>query len=390
MSDAVRTVAAWEFRRWFKWRDQFVTILIGVFSACVMGFVAGRVGDEAETITIGVIGSMDELPESDRFTFVSLEGEDHGYARAVPTADDRDGVLERKPGEPPKLWSDSEQLWNADLIRLFEAARLEETLSELELDAEQSSRLLTPLSFETQFDRDPGERTRQLVTAFLVIGVVLLAVFLGMAYQFVAITGEKQARVTELMLSAVTPQQWIDGKILGLTGFSVVNLATYGVSAIAFLQVGELWGVHLPVDLSLVGTTGLGWSLVFGLGGFWLWNTFFAAIAATISDPNTSTRSGLLILPLLPAGLAALALQDPDAFWVQVCTLLPPTSWAFAPIRLVVTDVPLWELLVALALLFASAYGLRTAAGRIFHASILMTGRDPSWKEVLGFARARS
>lgn len=388
MNGPVLTVAAWELRRWFKWRDQFVTLLICAFSASVMGFVAGRAGgDESERVTVAVIGSMDSLADTDRFEFVPLEEEDLGYARAVPWAGDRDAVVEIFEDAPPELYVEEASDWVPELAALLDQHGRRLRLEALDPDPAILDALTAESGLETHLQGTPDRSTAQLVTAFLVIGIVLLAVFLGMTYQFVAITGEKQVRVTELMLSAVTPQQWIDGKILGLTIFSLMNLVTYGVSAVEFFWIGRLWGVELPFDAGFLTSSGLPWTVAFGLGGFLLWNTTFAAIAATISDPNTSARGGLLMLPLLSAGLAAVSLSDPDALWARVFTLLPPTSWSFVPLRLVVGEVETWELLLALVLLFGASLGLRTFAGRIFHASILMTGRDPSWREMGRFLR---
>lgn len=67
-----------------------------------------------------------------------------------------------------------------------------------------------------------------------------MGVFLGLACQFIAINGEKNLRITGVIVSAVSPQTWIDGKILGL--------------------------------------------LFFAIAGFFLWNIIFAAIAETIAE----------------------------------------------------------------------------------------------------------
>ena len=55
------------------------------------------------------------------------------------------------------------------------------------------------------------------MAAGLLVGLMMLGVFTGIAYQFIVITGEKQLRVTEQVVSAITPQMWIDGKILGIS-----------------------------------------------------------------------------------------------------------------------------------------------------------------------------
>ena len=48
---------------------------------------------------------------------------------------------------------------------------------------------------------------------------------------------------------------------------------------------------------------------------------------------------------------------------------------------------PLWQVLVALAILFASTAGIVWAAGRIFRVGLLMQGKPPTIPEVLKWVR---
>ena len=65
-------------------------------------------------------------------------------------------------------------------------------------------------------DGAPAGGRGERVAIIVVIVLMLMTVFTGMSYIFVSITGEKQIRVTEQVVSAIPAQAWIDGKILGL------------------------------------------------------------------------------------------------------------------------------------------------------------------------------
>ena len=56
---------------------------------------------------------------------------------------------------------------------------------------------------------------------------MLTGILLGNSYLFIAITGEKAQRITEQIITAITPQSWIDGKILGLAVLALVHLLSY-------------------------------------------------------------------------------------------------------------------------------------------------------------------
>jgi len=99
-------------------------------------------------------------------------------------------------------------------MRREEAGRaVDEWLARLDL-RERKNEKLDQLSKGNQ-QKVQFKSTAEKIAAGLVISVMLFGIFVGSAYQFVAITGEKQLRVTEMIVSAVTPQQWIDGKIHG-------------------------------------------------------------------------------------------------------------------------------------------------------------------------------
>jgi len=57
------------------------------------------------------------------------------------------------------------------------------------------------------------------------------------------------------------------------------------------------------------------------------------------------------------------------------------------PVRLMRGDPHLLEVVASLVLLAAGAWFFRWAAGRVFGTSMLMTGKEPSLREVLRWLR---
>ena len=117
--------------------------------------------------------------------------------------------------------------------------------------------------------------------------------------------------------------------------------------------------------------------------GTLMWNAFLAGVAATIDDPNTSTKSGFMFLPMFPVMLAFLALVNPDTVAMQLLSIFPLTSYAVLPARMVLTSVSWWEPVLAIALLAVTAWLLRVAAGRIFAAGMMMYGKEPDYRQML-------
>lgn len=226
------------------------------------------------------------------------------------------------------------------------------------------------------------------LSAGTAVGLMLLGILLGNAYLLAGITGEKQLRVTEQVVAAISPQTWIDGKILGLSALTLVILALYVVPTMVGVSILRWLGVDLPALPAAAGDPFFLAALVaFSSLGFLLWFTFFAAIAATVDDPNNSGRAGWMLFPLLPLGLAFAVMRDPDAPLARVLGLLPPTAPTVMPVRMLLGEVPLLEVLVALVALVGAIALLRRAAGRIFHLGMLMYGKEPTWREILRLVR---
>jgi ABC-2 type transport system permease protein len=188
----------------------------------------------------------------------------------------------------------------------------------------------------------------------------------------------------------VPPQTWLDGKILGLAGAAIAGSM---VLALGFVVVGVLLPPLIGMDrltvppiVSDYGTIVL--ILVITLLGVAMWFAVMAAIAATIDDPNSSTRSLLLFLPMLPSAFAFMLISKAETGIAQALSIFPLTSMGVLPMRLMLTTVPWWEVAVAIGGLLLAVWLFRLLAGRIFSAAILMHGKEPGLRELWRWMRA--
>jgi ABC-2 type transport system permease protein len=75
-------------------------------------------------------------------------------------------------------------------------------------------------------------------------------------------------------------------------------------------------------------------------------------------------------------------LQTPDAPVMRALSILPGTSPTVMTARLVLTEVPWWELATAVGLMILSILALRRLAGKVFATNILLTGKEQTWREI--------
>lgn len=57
----------------------------------------------------------------------------------------------------------------------------------------------------------------------------LVPVFMAGAYMAIGISGEKQQRVTEVVVSAVRPEAWMDGKIAAYSAIGLLQALLWGL-----------------------------------------------------------------------------------------------------------------------------------------------------------------
>jgi ABC-2 type transport system permease protein len=385
-------VAAWEFGRFFKLRDQFISLLIGLGIGFGFYGVKKLIDREAAGSVRVVVLNREALPlepkPGGRVALLDAAGRTEDDLRDAVGRREIDALLIVRDRDRADLLVRKEPVWRPELSEALTAARRRAALEASQLSPAQLASILAPVEL-TVTVHESGTRLpsqAEKITAGVLIALMLTAIFLGFSYLFTGITGEKQLRVTEQVVSAISPQTWIDGKLLGITATASLSAVVLGLTVATVMLVPRvLGGGSLTIPTLAPGTVLL--FLVLAVLGIFFWNCFFGAIAATINDPHTSSRSTVMMFPLLPVGLAFITLGKPDALAVRVLGILPGTSSAVLPARLLLTDVASWEIILALGLLAGAIAFLRRLAGRIFAVAMLIYGKEPTWKEVLRWAR---
>jgi len=97
-----------------------------------------------------------------------------------------------------------------------------------------------------------------------------------------------------------------------------------------------------------------------------------------------------MFLPMIPVAMTMSVLRDPDHLSSRVLTWFPLTSPSAMPARVILSNVGVLEIMVSLALLVGTIWLVRRLAGRIFEIGMLMYGKEPTLREMLRWASAKS
>lgn len=241
----------------------------------------------------------------------------------------------------------------------------------------------------------------------------------GMVMQ--SVMEEKTNRIVELMVSSVKPFQLMMGKIIGVALVGFVQLAIWGVMLSIILVVcGSVFGLSTApavpavagadaqmaamaqqagggeaaeIMSALMGLPYAELSIMFVLyfvGGYLLYASFFAAVGASINAQEDSSQFIMPVVLIMVFGLYAAMYSaentnGPLAFWASI---FPLTSPIVMMVR-IPFGVPWWEEVLSLGLLFATSMAFVWISARIYRVGILMYGKKPSLREMLKWVRWR-
>lgn len=381
-------VAKWEFKRWFKLKEQVITIVVGaIISLLIFGgqSLLTKISDKQTEIALINNSKLQlKLDKRSKIKLSEYEISQLDSLKNLLIENKIDGILRITDNDNAELFVNKKPFWLNSIQEYLTRERQQIKMDESNISAERLGDIFKQLDLKLNYTEQQKEKSGsgEKIASGIFIGLMLIGIFIGLAYQFVSITGEKQLRITEVIVSAISPQTWIDGKILGISFLSLTMLITYSIASIVFVFISGLFGSGWSIPITITNPLLIIGLFIFSLAGFFFWNTFFSAIAATINDPNTSARGSLMMVPAIPIAIAFFALGNPDSIAMKLLSLFPLTSTPVISARMVLTEVSIIEILISLILLLVFTWYLRKAAGKIFAISVLMYGKEPTWREI--------
>lgn len=290
------------------------------------------------------------------------------------------------------------------------------------IDDVQSEITIPTLKRNAEGDSTSSDTNIAIAAGFVFTFLIYMFVmsYGGMVMQ--SVMEEKTNRIVELMVSSVKPFQLMMGKIVGISLVGFVQLAIWGVMlAIILTGAGMLFGLsaadtqQAAMASQMAGMTGAGavpmtvpsesqqlvsallnlpyaemgiCFVLYFVGGYLLYASFFAAVGASINTQEDSSQFMMPVILIMVFGLyAAMSSAEntngPLAFWASI---FPLTSPIVMMVR-IPFSVPLWQEILSIALLYGTALFFVWCSARIYRVGILMYGKKPSLKEMIRWMR---
>ena len=376
------TIAVFEFKRYFKWKQELIGIglMMLIFTLTSLWPLLKNALDK--DYQVAVLASSGKAPELAGFQFTLL-GPDKKADVSAGVGEVWDAVIDTSVS-PVTLLAEEKASWQEKLKHSLQRWQQQRLISALPLNAEQQQLIAKLPDIDVQLvKKDTGakdDKGQKMVSVGLLF-LLSLGVFSGFGFMFTAITTEKQNRVTEQLLTLLSPQQWMDGKILGISLFCLKSMLTSGLFILIVIQAFRLIYNKPMQGIPMTGFEVFSALLFVGLG-LLLVNSFMAGFAATIDDPNHSSRSIVMFLPAAPLGLAFSVMDNAEGLMMQLLSIFPLTSFAAMPLRMANSAVPMWQWGLSLLLLLGCLWWFKAAASRVFALGIRMYGKEPDWADI--------
>lgn len=235
---------------------------------------------------------------------------------------------------------------------------------------------------EQQKVQSQSDMMVRMMVPFFMMFMIYMGIMVIGGQVLSSIIEEKSSRIIEIILSAVSPFEFMAGKILGLSG---IGMAVVGLWMLA--AFGTAHSQNLAIDISGMMFV---YFIIYFILGFLFFSTLMASmgsICTTIKETQ-SLMTPIVMLLIVPMIAWFNLVQSPNGLFARILSYIPPMTPLVMTLRLSATsDISIIEIVASIVVLFLSVLAALWIAAKVFRTGILMYGKRPSLREVYCWLR---
>jgi ABC-2 type transport system permease protein len=394
-------------------------ITIGINLPFLIQMFTGDKAGSEETNRIGLVyGQEQTLAEQLETTWSNLPSTSYEFVKyeaadeAALNKDIENGVIEgylkfeAQEGHtfPTVVYSSEDEAMSPELQSNLQAAlqvaKTRSIVDGLDLSETQINELNTPVQIDTR-GIDPtetgnaggasGEKegASEVINYIVVYALIILFFFtlMGTGNMIASeVTTEKSSRIMEILITSVSPLSQMFGKVIGMFLLGLSQIAAFGVVAAVNLMLPHNMDTlkDMNLDLTAIDPMLLVFGLVFYILGYFLYAMLYAAIGSIVSRTEDLGQAVMPItmLSLVAFYIAIFSLSAPNSMLMKVSTYIPFISPTTILVRIGLGNIPVWEILLSLAILVVAILVFGWLAAKIYRTGVLMYGKRPTFKEL--------
>ncbi len=227
----------------------------------------------------------------------------------------------------------------------------------------------------TETEHRDSENPLTFIIPYVVTFLFYIVILTSSSLLLSSITNEKQNRMMEILMTSITPQQMLTGKIIALGMAGLLQTVVWMASGLLMLRFsGQTFALsnafQLPVSF-------LVWGILFFISGYTIYASLMAGIGALVPNlKEASQTTTFVILPLIvPLMLINSLIQTPDSSLSVILSIIPFTAPVSMMTRIAAMQVPVWQILLSLVLVILTDVLLIRAIAGLFRTQNLLSGR---------------
>jgi ABC-2 type transport system permease protein len=238
---------------------------------------------------------------------------------------------------------------------------------------------------------DNMRQERWFFPLIFIFGIMFWSTFTSSSsYLLQALVDEKENRTMEIVVTSVSPEQLIGGKTLGLGIIGMTQLLvwlSYIMTPLTLLA--PFFQSISDILITLTGTM-IPLAIVFFIPFYFLYAGLIVTIGAIVSSVQEGQQlSSLVMLPsIIPMFLLPAIQQAPNGVLAVALSMFPFTSPLTLIIRLSLTPVPFWQIVLSLLLLLLGVLLVIKGSAHIFRLGMLRYGKAIKLRELVRMVRA--
>ena len=259
--------------------------------------------------------------------------------------------------------------------------------------------------------RESGSGVGNLAFGYIVAFLLYMMIAIYGQQILRSVLEEKTTRVAEVVLSSVSPDTLLAGKVLGAGMVAITQVFTWVALTLGLLfylgplvfgkmglgngsQVGTQAAAArgMPTDAitSALPTPGTALMILgFFVLGFLFYSALFAAAGSMVSSQEDVQQAAMPVMLMLISSIIFMQpiLLAPGSALSRTMSLIPFSAPILMPLRMSLVQVPWYELAASLGGVGLAAILAIWLSARIYRVGLLMYGKRPSFAEVARWVR---
>ena len=345
--------------------------------------LVGRFQERCKTTLITQHGSP-------QFLFIDLNSEKEALDSVLSKFIDGYIVIPRTVVDSGQVRYFSESLSNikiyTSLRRILNQLVIEQRMLDQDIDIALVGKLSRKIEFETyEIDElgktSEGDELSSFLVPYLFLMILFMTVFMSGQLLLRSVMEERTSRTIEILLSSVTPDDIMKGKIMGLGALGMFQMVFYLVVGLSVTYYKGWATIDLPQ---------IPFFMIFFTTGYLFYAAIFAAMGTFFtSEQEAQQSSGIIsLVAVLPMVFASYFITNPGSTFTIGLTYVPPLTPFMMIIRLGTGTVEMSEVIYATVLMAFSCWFMLGVSGKIFRTAILLYGKKITLHEVIKWVRA--